>query len=117
MRWSPEALSHAAEDLSRLGASIVDGNAVADVPTTLIPAAGADAVSAAVASAVNQHGEIYQGLAARAEAFHGEFIAALASSLASYRSTEATSAKALRSAVTDAEQLRSPPVTRPVTQI
>jgi hypothetical protein len=117
MRWNPEALSHAAEDLSRLGASIVDGNAVADVPTTLIPAAGADAVSAAVASAVNQHGEIYQGLAARAEAFHGQFIAALASSLASYRSTEATSANALRSAVTDAEQLRSPPVTRPVTQI
>src|ERR1700757_3727669 len=104
MRWSPEALSPAAEDLSRLGASIGDGNAVAAVPTTLIPAAGADAVSAAVASAVNRHGEIYQRLAARAEAFHGQFIATLASSLASYRSAEATSVNALRSAVTDAER-------------
>jgi hypothetical protein len=117
MRWNPEALSQAAEDLSRLGASIVDRNAVADVPTTLIPAAGADAVSTAVASVVNQHGEIYQGLAAKAEAFHGQFIATLASSLWSYQSTEATSANTLRSAVTDPEQRNSPAVISPVTQI
>jgi hypothetical protein len=117
MRWNPEALSQAAEDLSRLGASIVDRNAVADVPTTLIPAAGADAVSTAVASLVNQHGVIYQGLAARAEAFHGQFIANLASSLSSYQSTEATSANALRSALTDAEQRNSTAVISPVTQI
>src|SRR6516225_640451 len=117
MRWNPEALSQAAEDLSRLGASIVDRNAVDDVPTTLIPAAGADAVSTAVASLVNQHGVIYQGLAARAEAFHGQFIANLASSLSSYQSTEATSANALRSALTDAEQRNSTAVISPVTQI
>jgi PE-PPE domain-containing protein/PE family protein len=117
MWWVAEALSQAAEDLSRLGASIVDRNVVAEVPTTLIPAAGADAVSAAVASVVNQHGEIYQGLAAQAEAFHSQFVATLASSLSSYRSTEAASVNALRSAVTAVEQIHSPAITNPVTQI
>ena len=119
MWLNPEALSQAAQDLSRLGASISDGNAVADVPTTLIPAAGADEVSAAIASLFNQHGRIHQWLAAQAEAFHSQFVATLASSLSSYQTTEAASLNALRSAVTDAQQLysHSPAVTSPVTQI
>ncbi len=119
MWCDPEVLSQAAQDVSRLGASIGAGYAAADFPTTTIPAAGADEVSAAIASLFSEHGRTYQGLAALAERFHSEFVATLASSLSSYEAMEAACADALRSAVTGAQRLfsRSPAVTSPVTEI
>ncbi|WP_293321709.1 PE-PPE domain-containing protein [Mycobacterium sp.] len=104
LAWNPEVLSRAAQGLSRLGVSISDGNAVADAPTTAIPAVGADEVSAAVASVLNEHGQTYQSLAARAEAFHSRFVATLASSVSYYQTTEADNANSLRGGITVAEQ-------------
>ena len=85
----------------------------------MIPAAGADEVSAAIASLFSKHGRTHQGLAALAERFHSEFVATLASSLSSYQTMEAAGSDALRSAVTDAQRLfsHSPAVTSPVTEI
>jgi hypothetical protein len=88
----------------------------------MIPAAGADEVSTAIASLFNQYGQMHQGLAIQAAAFHSRFVATLASSLSFYQTTEAANGNAFRGAVTDAEQLYakqlySPAVTGPVTQI
>ncbi len=113
----PEVLGTAATDLASLGSALSAANAAAATPITAMLAAAEDEVSAAIAAMFSAHGQGYQALSAQAAAFHSQFVATLASSLSSYQTTEAASVNALRSAVTDAQQLNSPAVTSPVTQI
>jgi hypothetical protein len=116
---APELITTAAMDLSNIGSTLSEANAAAATRTTGVLAAAEDGVSAAIAAMLSAHGQGYQALSAQAAAFHSQFVATVASSASSYQATEAGSVNALRSAVTDAQQLysHSPAVTSPVTQI
>src|ERR1700739_1819464 len=113
----PALMTTAATDLGNIGSTLSEANGAAATQTMGVLAPAEDEVSAAVAALFSAHGQGYQALGAQAAAFHSQFVATLASSLSSYQTTEDASVNALRSAVTDAEQLNSPAVTSPVTQI
>jgi PE-PPE domain/PE family len=111
-------MTTAATDLTNIGSTLSEANAAAATQTMRVLAAAEDSVSAAIAAMLSAHGQGYQALGAQAAAFHSQFVATLASSLSSYQTAEASSVNALRSAITDAEQLYSPAVTSsPLTQI
>ncbi|WP_459758256.1 PE family protein, partial [Mycobacterium riyadhense] len=74
---TPELLAAAATDLARLGSTVSAANAAASAPTVTLLAAGADEVSAAVASLFGAHGQAYQVLSTQAAAFHQQFVQAL----------------------------------------
>ncbi len=59
---APEFLASAATDLSNVGSAVIAANAAAAAPTTGVLAAGADEVSAAVASLFAGHGQGFQAL-------------------------------------------------------
>ncbi|ETW21578.1 hypothetical protein MGAST_25005, partial [Mycobacterium gastri 'Wayne'] len=75
----PEIVTAAASDLANIGSSISVANAAAQLPTTAVLAAGADEVSAAIASLFSTHAQAYQTLSAQAAAFHAQFVQALRS--------------------------------------
>ncbi|EFD76749.1 PE family protein [Mycobacterium tuberculosis T85] len=53
---APEVLAAAASDLAGIGSTLAQANAAALAPTTAVLAAGADEVSAAIASLFGAHG-------------------------------------------------------------
>ena len=71
---APEIMATAASDLARIGSIVGAANAVALVPTTGVLAAGADEVSAAIATVFDAHAQAYQALGAQAAAFHNQFV-------------------------------------------
>ncbi|WP_142361371.1 PE family protein, partial [Mycobacterium ostraviense] len=93
---SPEALAAAAADVVGIGSSLRSANAAAAAPTTAVLAAGADEVSAAVASLFSGHGQAYQSLSSQMTAFHDQFVQALNSSSGAYATAEATNASPLQ---------------------
>ena len=113
----PQLIATAATDLGNIGSTLSQANAAAATQTMGVPAAAEDEVSAAIAVIFSAHGQGYQALSAQAAAFHSQFVATVASSLSAYQTTEGAGVNALRSAVTDAQQLYSPAVTSPVAQI
>src|SRR5258708_28664510 len=74
---APEFLASAATDLSNIRSALTAANAAAAMPTTGVLAAGADEVSAAVASLFSGQGQAFQALSAQAAAFHSQFGQAL----------------------------------------
>ena len=90
---APEMMAAAATDAARIGSTISEANASAAVPTTGVLAAGADEVSAAIASLFSGHAEAYQALSAKASAFHQQFVQLLNGGAASYAQTEAANAE------------------------
>jgi hypothetical protein len=66
---APEFMAAAATDLSHIGSAVSAANAAAAGPTTAVLAAGADEVSAAVASLFSGHAQAFQQLSAQAAAF------------------------------------------------
>ena len=82
-------LAAAATDLANVGSVVSTANAAAAAATTEVAAAGADEVSAAVATLFSEHAQAYQGLSARAAAFHGQFVQTLNAAAESYAATEA----------------------------
>ncbi|MCV7124189.1 PE family protein, partial [Mycobacterium lacus] len=92
----PEIVGVAARDLAAIGSSLNAARALAAVPTTGVLAAGADEVSAAVASLFSGHAQGYQSLAAQAAVFHDRFVQALTAGAASYASAEAANASPLQ---------------------
>ncbi|MBX9638332.1 MAG: PE family protein, partial [Mycobacteriaceae bacterium] len=89
LRVTPELLSTAAADLSRVASAIEAANATAITPIgTLLPAAG-DEVSAAAAALFSSYGAAYQHANARTAAFHSAFVRQLTAAAASYASAEA----------------------------
>ena len=59
---APEFVSAAATDLAKIGETLSQANATAASPTSSVLAAGADEVSAAIASLFGAHAQAYQAL-------------------------------------------------------
>lgn len=92
---APELLDTAAADAARIGSAVRVGHLAALVPTTELAAAGADEVSAAIATVFGAHAREYQLAAAQAAMYHDEFVGTLRAAAAAYTSMEATIATAM----------------------
>lgn len=89
---APEWLVSAAGDLQEIDSALTAANAAAVVPTTGLLAAGADEVSAAVATLFAAHGREFEALSRQAGAFHAQFVQALNSGAGGYIAAEAAAA-------------------------
>ncbi|CKM57895.1 PE-PGRS family protein [Mycobacterium tuberculosis] len=87
-----DVLVAAAADLEGIGSALAAANRAAEAPTTGLLAAGADEVSAAIASLFSGNAQAYQALSAQAAAFHQQFVRALSSAAGSYAAAEAANA-------------------------
>ena len=88
----PETLAATAGDLHGIGSAMSAETAAAAAPTTAVAPAAADEVSAAVAGRFSTQGQLYQTMAAQAQAIHEQFVATLTASSAAYAATEAANA-------------------------
>lgn len=61
-----DLLASTATELARIDAALNTANAAAVLPTTVLQAAGADEVSAAVAALFSSHARAYQALSVQA---------------------------------------------------
>lgn len=95
---APEWLTSTSSNVERLGVELSAAHAAAAVPTTALPAAAGDEVSAAAAALFAGFGRDYQVLAAQAGGFQRQFARALADAAGSYQAADATGASLLRSA-------------------
>lgn len=96
---TPEMVAAVANNLAQIGSTLSAANAAALAPTTGVLAAGADEVSAAVASLFSGHAQAYQTLGTQAAAFHERFIQALSTAAGAYGSAEAANASPLQQAL------------------
>ncbi|WP_152375108.1 PE family protein, partial [Mycobacterium tuberculosis] len=94
---TPETVAAAAAalDVARIGSSIGAANAAAAGSTTSVLAAGADEVSAAIATLFGSHAREYQAISTQVAAFHDRFAQTLSAAVGSYVSAEATNAAPL----------------------
>src|SRR3984957_20239951 len=88
----PNELTAAAEDLQSIGSSLTVQHADAAAPTTRVPPAAADEVSALTAAQFSAHAQMYQAISAQAAAIHDMFVNTLGVSASSYAATEAANA-------------------------
>lgn len=84
----PESVEQAVGQLENIGSALSAANGAAAASTTRVLPAGADEVSAAIASLFSSHAQAYQALNAQAEAFHTEFTNLLNAGVDSYVGTE-----------------------------
>lgn len=105
---APEVLAAAASDLAGIGSTLAQANAAALAPTTAVLAAGADEVSAAIASLFGAHGQAYQAVSAQMSAFHAQFMQALTGAGGAYAAAEAVNVSAAQSVEQDLLGLRMP---------
>lgn len=91
-----DVLETAAADAAQIGSAVSAGNLAAAIPTTELAAAGADEVSAAVASLFGAHAQEYQAAAARAATYSEQFVRTLSAAASSYVATEAGIATSLQ---------------------
>ncbi len=93
---APELLTSAATDLEGIASALSTANLAAAVPTTGMLAAGADEVSAAVASLFAGYGQAYQSISLQANAFQAQFIQAINGAGGAYVAAEAASTSPLQ---------------------
>jgi hypothetical protein len=93
---APEWVESATADLANIRSALDTAHLAAAAPTTGIAAAGADEVSAAVASLFGGFGEEFQALSAQASKFHAQFVQALSTAGGSYLAAEAANASPLQ---------------------
>jgi hypothetical protein len=98
---APEFVTAAASDLANVGSTISTANIAAAAPTTGVLAAGADEVSATVATLFGAHGQAYQAISAQTAAFHQQFVQLINSGAGSYAAAEAANASPLQSTQQD----------------
>jgi hypothetical protein len=103
----PDLIETAAGDLAGIRSTLSGATAAAAASTTGVETAAADEVSAAIAALFDTHGQQFQTLSAKAEAFHSEFVQLLNSAAASYVSTEANARQGLLSAVSGSTRATS----------
>lgn len=84
-----DCVSAAAADLARIGVTLGAANAATALPTQAVLSAGADEVSAAVASLFNAHAQAYQVVSEQAALFHDQFVELLNGGAAQYAAAEA----------------------------
>ncbi|EFP19910.1 hypothetical protein TMCG_01078, partial [Mycobacterium tuberculosis SUMu003] len=89
-------LSAAAADVASIGAALSAANGAAAPTTAGVLAAGADEVSAAIASLFSGYARDYQALSAQMARFHQQFVQALTASVGSYAAAEAANASPLQ---------------------
>lgn len=92
----PGMLSAAAADVASIGAALSAANGAAAPTTAGVLAAGADEVSAAIASLFSGYARDYQALSAQMARFHQQFVQALTASVGSYAAAEAANASPLQ---------------------
>jgi PE family len=102
---APEFVAAAASDLANIRSAISSANAAAAARTTGVLAAGADEVSAAIATLFGAHAQDYQALSAQMTAFHAQFVQALNSAGSSYAAAEAANASPLQTLEEDVQSL------------
>jgi hypothetical protein len=78
--------------LANIGSAISEANVAAAGPTSKLLAAGADEVSAAVASLFSGHARAFQAISAQAGVFHQKFVQALTGAGDAYASAEVANA-------------------------
>ncbi|HTY35369.1 PE family protein [Mycobacterium sp.] len=93
---TPEYLAGAASDLANIASTISSANAAALGPTSGVLAAGADEVSATIATLFGAHAEVYQALSAQAALFHQQFVELMSGGAAQYALAEAANASPLQ---------------------
>ncbi|WP_263988525.1 PE family protein, partial [Mycobacterium conspicuum] len=93
---APDALAAAATDLENIGSALSAAHAAASAPTAGVLAAGADEVSAALASLFSGHARAYQALSTEAAAFHQQFVQSMTASGSMFASAEAANAKPMQ---------------------
>lgn len=93
---TPEALAAAVTDIAGIGSTLHAANVAAAVPTTKILAAGADEVSAAIASLFGGHALDYQRLSAGVASFQSEFLDVLMAGAQRYAGAELVNGALLR---------------------
>ena len=91
----PEALAAAAGGLQGIGSALSAQNAAAAAPTTGVVPAAADEGSALTAAQFAAHAQMYQTVAAQAQAIHEQFVNTLGMSAGSYDIAEAASKNAM----------------------
>jgi PE family len=96
---APAALVTAASDLAGIGSTLSTANAAAAAPTTSVPAAAADEVSAQVAALFSEHGLGYQQLSTQVAAFHEQFVQTLTAGASTYAAAESNAVQTLVNAV------------------
>jgi hypothetical protein len=89
-------LTGAASDLRAIGSDLSAGNAAGAAPRTGVLPAGADEVSALMATQFAAYAQIYQAVSAQAAAVHDMFVVTLAASADLYADTEAANTIAAR---------------------
>lgn len=94
---APELVESAAADLEGIRSALHSAHAAATASTTGLAAAGADEISAAVASLFSGYGQEFQALGAQASVFHQQFVQALNSGAGSYLASEVANAAPLQS--------------------
>lgn len=92
---APELMEVAARDLAAIGSTVSAAHMAAGAPTVALTPAAADDVSANIAHLFSAYAQDYQGLAARAAAFHEQFVQHLTAGAGSYAATEAAAASSL----------------------
>jgi PE family len=95
---SPEYVAAAASDLANIGSAISSANSAALGPTSSVPAAGADVVSASIAALFDGHAQAYQALSAQAALFHQQFVQLMSGGATQYAGAEAANASPLQTA-------------------
>ncbi|SOJ54250.1 PE-PGRS family protein PE_PGRS16 [Mycobacterium simulans] len=98
---APEVVSDTAASLQSLSSTIRAANAAAAAPTTGILAAGADEISASVASLFSEHASAYQALSTQATAFHDQLVQNLNAAARAYANTEAAAVGLLQTVEQD----------------
>jgi hypothetical protein len=93
---STDLIGNAATDLAGIRSALSAANAAAAGPTAQIQAAGADEISAAIATLFGSHAHAYQAFSAQATAFHDQFVQTLEGAGNAY-AAEAANASPLQS--------------------
>ncbi|WP_261900259.1 PE family protein, partial [Mycobacterium marinum] len=93
---APDLMAHATTELSSIGSALTAANAAAAAPTMGVLAAGADDVSAAVASLFAGHAQAYQSLGGQVAAFHQQFLEGLRGASGAYAAAEAANVSPLQ---------------------
>jgi PE-PPE domain/PE family len=91
----PQMISAVATDVEGIGSAISEAKAAAAGPTSALLAPAADEVSAAITNLFGTYGREYHAVVTQAEAFHHEFIQALAAAGNAYAGGEAANTAAL----------------------
>ncbi|MCV7093179.1 PE family protein, partial [Mycobacterium interjectum] len=95
---APEYVAAAAMDLANIGSMVSDAHSAALGPVSSVLPAGADEVSASIASLFDAHAQIYQALSAAAQAFHAQFVQLMSAGGEQYALAEAANATPLQTA-------------------